>query len=132
MRCHAIQRNKYLIVYPANNYLFKCYGIHNIFFPSCGKMNNFVGFPTLENTNKFSICKSWIFKIQSTHLKRLTLCFVDITEKASRTWNCNRLNSNGISVGITGRRGLRTSPFDLPFRIAASMTLSIFFLKQQD
>ena len=34
-----------------------------------------------------------------------------------------------MSVGITGRRGMRTSsPFDLPFRIVASMTLSINFL----
>ena len=31
VRCHAIQRNKYFVVYPANNYLLKCYGIHDIF-----------------------------------------------------------------------------------------------------
>ena len=40
---------------------------------------------------------------------------------------CSRLNSNDTSVGITGRPGMRTSAFDLPFGIVASMTLSIFF-----
>ena len=41
-----------------------------------------------------------------------------VIEKASRTWNCNRLNCNDMSVGIklTGRREMRTSRFDLPFR----------------
>ena len=55
-----------------------------------------------------------------------------VIEKASRTWNCNRLNSNSIFLGITGRRGMRTSsPFDLPFRIVASMTLSINFFNSK-
>ena len=36
-----------------------------------------------------------------------------------------------MSMGITGRRGIRSSPFDLPFRIVASMTLSIIFLTRR-
>ena len=71
VRCHAIQRYKYFVVYPANNYLLKCYGIHDIFL-----------FFHIAEKWIISICKSWIFKIQSTHLKRLTLCFVDSHRKS--------------------------------------------------
>ena len=53
-------------------------------------------------------------------------------KKASSMWNCNRLNSNGMSVGITGRHGMRSSsPFDQLLRIVSSMTLSINFFKNK-
>jgi hypothetical protein len=43
-----------------------------------------------------------------------------------RTRNCNRLNSNGMSVGIRGIRGMSiTSPFALPFNIVASIKFGI-------
>jgi hypothetical protein len=43
-----------------------------------------------------------------------------------RTGNCNRLNSNGMSVGIRGIRGMSTnSPFALPVNILASIKFGI-------
>ena len=89
-------------------------------FPSCGKMNNFP-YPN-HGFLRFSrhTWSDW----------PCTLLIV--IEKANRTWNCNRLNSNGMSVGIAWRRGMRTSsPFHLPFRIVASMTLSIKFFNSK-
>ncbi|GFV09943.1 hypothetical protein TNCV_4884771 [Trichonephila clavipes] len=51
--------------------------------------------------------------------------------KASRTGNCKRLNSNGISVGIIRIRGNRTSsPLNFPVKIVASITLFIIFLTE--
>jgi hypothetical protein len=38
-----------------------------------------------------------------------------------RTGNCNRLNSNGMFVGIRGIRGISTSLFALPIYIVASI-----------
>ena len=63
-------------------------------------------------------CKHIIVHMQTMDFQDLvdTLCFVDSHRKASRTWNRNRLNCNGMSVDITGRREMRTSRFDLPFR----------------
>ena len=52
VRCHVIQRNTYFVVYPANNYIEVLWYTRYFFvYPSCGKMNNFVGFPTRENAN---------------------------------------------------------------------------------
>ncbi|CAI9734263.1 Hypothetical predicted protein [Octopus vulgaris] len=49
--------------------------------------------------------------------------------KLSCTGNCSRLNSNGVSVGIRGICGMKTtSPLALPVRMVASKTLSIILL----
>jgi hypothetical protein len=61
-------------------------------------------------------------------LVAISLCFVKVITKASRTWNCKRLNSEGISVGIIGIHGNSTSsPLNFPFKIVASMILFIIF-----
>lgn len=45
-----------------------------------------------------------------------------------RTGNCKRLNSNGMSVGISGIRGMSTiSPFAVPVNIVASIKFDINF-----
>ena len=106
---HAIQRSKYFVVYFINIYwsamayrIFFCFvfsSLHNFFSQS-------------------RACKHIIVHMQTMDFQDLvdTLCFVDSHRKASRTWNRNRLNCNGMSVDITGRREMRTSRFDLPFR----------------
>jgi hypothetical protein len=51
-----------------------------------------------------------------------------VIAKASRTGNCKRLNSEGISVGIIGIHGNSTSsPLNFPFKMVASMILFIIF-----
>jgi hypothetical protein len=53
--------------------------------------------------------------------------FIDIAN-ASRTGNCNCLKLNGMSFGIIGMRGIKTSsPLYFPFKIVASITLFINF-----
>ncbi|GFW64512.1 hypothetical protein TNCV_2820931 [Trichonephila clavipes] len=62
-----------------------------------------------------------------------SLVFVVVIAKASRTGNCKRLNSNGISVGIIGIRGNRTSsPLNFPVKIVASIAFHcvIIFLTE--
>ena len=54
-----------------------------------------------------------------------------VIAKASRTGNCRRLNSNGISVLIIGMHGNRkSSPLNLPFKMIASMIWFIIFLTE--
>ena len=53
-----------------------------------------------------------------------------VIAKASRTGNCRRLNSNGISVIIIGMHGNRKSPLNFPFKMIASMILFIIFLTE--
>ena len=132
VRCHAIQRNKYFVVYPANNYLLKCYGIHDIyiFFHLAEKWIILWDFPLAKmQTYNFPYANHGFLKFSRHTWSDWPCALLIAIEKACRTWNCNRLNSNGMSVGITGRRRMRTScSFDLPFRTVASMTLSINFL----
>ena len=53
--------------------------------------------------------------------------FIDIAN-LSRTGKCNRLKFNGMSIGIKGIRGIKTSlPLYFSFKILASMTLFINF-----
>ena len=66
--CQAIQRNTYFVVYPANNYLLKCYGIHD-FFSVLRKNDSFCG---ISHSRK---CKHIIFHMQIMDFQELVDTF---------------------------------------------------------
>ena len=102
VRCHAIQRNKYFVVYPANNYLLKCYGIHDIFlfFHLAEKLIILWDFPlTNMETYDCPYANHGFLRFSWRTWSDWPCALLIVIEKASRTWNCNRLNSNGMSVG---------------------------------
>ena len=69
--------------------------VYTIFFvfTSCGKMNN------------FPYANHGFLRLSRYTWSDWPCALLIVIEKASRTWNCNRLISNGMSVGIAGRRG---------------------------
>jgi len=88
-------------------------------------MNSFVGVPTRGQATYNCPCEKHGFLRLMPQTLNDCPCdlFIDI-ENASRTGNCNRLKSNGMSFGIKGIRGIKTS---LLLQIVASTTLFINF-----
>ena len=98
------------------------------FFPGA-YINSLVGIPTREQATCNWPLEKHVFSrlIPQTFSNCPWDLFIDIAN-VSRTGNCNRLKSNGMSFGIKGIRGIKTSsPLYFPFKIVALMTLLINF-----
>jgi hypothetical protein len=80
---------------------------------------------------QLSMWGAWIFKFIPHTCSDCSCALLMVIAKASRTGNCKRLNSKGISVGIIGMRGNSTSsPLNFSFKIVASMILFIIFFTE--
>ena len=100
--------------------------------PSGAKTNKFFPVPTLEHATYSWPCeKQGVSRLIPATLSDWPWALLIDIAKAKRTGNWRRLNSNGISLGIMGIRGINTSsPFEQPVKIVDSITWGIRLFTQ--